>query len=71
MAEAQGHRLMRSERRKRVIESRQAAKEGRRFHAFYCGVRDWRAGRRQNRFPPGSEQAQCWANGQKYMEDDK
>ena len=54
--------------RKRMIDRTQAAREGRRFYAFYRGHRDCRAGRRANPFPPGSEQAQCWDAGWKFAE---
>ena len=56
-------------RRKRLIESRQAAKHGKRFYAFYRGFWDRKAGRKVNPFPAGSEDAGCWENGQKYVED--
>jgi len=51
-----------------MIDRRQAAKEGKRFSAFYRGARDQRTGQDRNPFPPGSEEAQCWAAGRKYME---
>ena len=56
-------------RKKRMIDKCLAAKEGGRFHAFYRGVRDWQNGKHENPYPTGSEHAQCWSNGQKYMED--
>jgi len=49
-----------------MIDARRAAREGKRYHAFYCGVRDARLGRAENPFPPGSEEAACWDNGRKY-----
>ena len=51
-----------------MIDRRQAAKEGKRFSAFYRGARDQRTGQDQNPFAPGSEEAQCWEAGRKYME---
>jgi len=52
-----------------MIDARQAAREGKRFFAFYRGVRDARLGRAVNPFPPGSAEALGWANGRKYAED--
>jgi len=51
-----------------MIDARRAFREGRRYHAFYVGYRDARAGRDTNPYPPDSEEAVCWANGQKYAE---
>lgn len=56
-------------RRKRLIDRKAAAREGRRYYAFYRGVKDWQDRKNVNPFPPGSELAQCWDNGRKYMED--
>ena len=53
---------------KRMIEKRLAAREGRRFHAFYRGAGDFRAGRLGNPFQSGSEDARCWEAGFKYAE---
>ena len=57
--------------RKRLIERRLAAREGRRFGAFYRGVRDFRANRATNPFPPDTEDARCWQAGWKYAESEK
>ena len=55
-------------RRQRLIDAKQAAREGRRFHAFYRGCKDRREGRRENPYRPGSQEAACWENGRKYAE---
>jgi hypothetical protein len=55
--------------RTRMIDKRLAAREGKRFSAFYRGVRDARAAVTRNPYPPGSEEAGCWTNGRKYVED--
>ncbi len=60
----------RNSARKRLIEKQRARREGRRFHAFYRGVSDRRAERSVNPFRPGSQEAQCWDAGRKYVEDD-
>ena len=57
-------------RRKRLIERSRAAKEGRRFHAFYRGVRDADLGRHENPFPAGSEQDRCWQAGQNFAREE-
>ena len=57
--------------RRRMIDARKAAREGRRYHAFYVGCRDARAGRKTNPYPSGSEDALCWANGRKYAEEQR
>ena len=54
-----------------MIDARKAAREGRRYHAFYVGCRDARAGRKTNPYPSGSEDALCWANGRKYAEEQR
>ena len=53
--------------RKRLIESRQAAREGGRFIAFYKGACAAKEGQHQNPYPPDSEQARCWQAGQEYV----
>ena len=55
--------------KRRMIRQQQAAKEGRRFHAFYLGYRAFRTGRIANPFPAGSEQADCWGKGCQYAKD--
>jgi len=55
--------------RRRMIDARRAAREGKRFHAFYRGCSDARAGRGANPYPPGSEEAVCWGNGWTYAEE--
>ena len=52
-----------------MIDARRAAREGKRFYAFYRGVRDARLGRAVNPFPSGGDEALDWANGRKYVED--
>ena len=52
--------------KRRMIKQQQAAKEGRRFHAFYLGYRAFKTGRAVNPFPAGSEQADCWGKGLEY-----
>ena len=54
--------------RQRLIDQRQAAREGRRYAAFYHGARDRRAGVSQNPYPPDTEDARHWEAGWKYME---
>ena len=51
-----------------MIDAKQAAREGRRFHAFYRGCRDRREGRTENPYGPGSQEAECWENGRRYAE---
>ena len=58
-------------RRRRIIDSRKAAREGRRFAAFYRGCKDRRAGRTVNPFAPGTVEAECWQAGQKYAEGER
>ena len=55
--------------RRRMIDARRAAREGKRFYAFYRGVRDARLGRAVNPFPSGGDESLDWANGRKYAED--
>ncbi len=55
--------------RQRMIDARKAAREGRRFHAFYRGYHDGRAGKAVCPYSPGSEDAICWENGRRYQED--
>jgi hypothetical protein len=57
--------------RRRLIERRRAAREGRRFGAFYLGIRAFRTGREGNPFAPGGEEARCWEAGWKYAESEK
>ena len=59
--------------RRRLIEKQQARREGKRFHAFYRGAMDRRAGRRTtiNPFPPGSQEAACWEAGRRYADDER
>jgi hypothetical protein len=54
--------------RKRLIESRQAGKVGRRIHAFYLGRQAQRsgAGADANPFPAGGQEHTCWGNGWQY-----
>ena len=49
-----------------MIDAREAAKEGRRVHAFYLGYQAHARGDASNPFPAGSERARCWENGWKY-----
>jgi len=55
--------------RRRLIDARRAAREGKRFGAFYRGHRDAKAGRTVNPYPPGSEEAACYEGGRRYAED--
>ena len=57
--------------RKRLIDRRLAAKEGRRMHAFYQGFRSQRQGLVGNPHPPGSELFVCWKAGYEFAEDDQ
>lgn len=52
----------------RLIEAKKAAREGRRFAAFYRGCKDRHAGRTMNPFEKGGEEARCWQAGCKYAE---
>jgi hypothetical protein len=60
---------MRRSAKRRLIEARQAAREGKRFAAFYRGCKDRQAGRTVNPHPPGSVEARGWEAGRKYAED--
>jgi hypothetical protein len=57
--------------KRRLIEARQAAREGKRFAAFYRGCRDRRAGKTANPCPPGSVEARCWQAGFEYAEEER
>jgi len=57
-------------RKRKMIDARTAAREGKRFAAFYHGCKDCRAGRTANPYAPGSEEARCWQAGVRYREDD-
>jgi len=54
--------------KRRLIEARKIAREGKRFAAFYRGCKDSRAGRTVNPFAPGSVEARCWQAGHEYEE---
>ena len=60
-----------TQRTRAMIDARKAAKEGKRYHAFYLGCRAGRGGRAANPYPPASEEAACWDNGRKYAEDER
>ena len=49
-----------------MIRNRLAAREGRRFAAFYHGARASAKGLTQNPYPVGSEEANCWELGRKH-----
>jgi len=51
-----------------MIDAKQIAREGKRYHAFYRGYRARRAGDRRNPYPEGGEESSCWRNGWKYAE---
>lgn len=53
-------------RRKRLIDARKAAAEGKRYHAFYRGCMDYRRGQSGNPFKPGSREAAGWDHGYAY-----
>ena len=55
-------------RQRKMIDAKQIAREGKRYHAFYRGCRARRAGERRNPFPAGSEEFSYWRNGWKYAE---
>jgi hypothetical protein len=57
--------------RRRLIDARRAAHEGRRYHAFYRGAKDCRAGRSANPYRAGSMEAGCWQAGYKYAKDEQ
>ncbi|MFW6061186.1 MAG: hypothetical protein ACOC93_00100 [Planctomycetota bacterium] len=54
-----------------MIQRAAAAREGRRFHAFYLGRKARREGQSRNPYAPGSALATCWANGWRYGECDR
>ena len=58
-------------RKRKMIDARKAAREGKRFAAFYHGCRDRRAGKTANPFPPGSVEARCWQAGCAYAEGER
>ena len=53
-------------RRKRLIDSRQAGKVGRRYYAFYRGFQARRTSTPGNPFKPGSEDHKSWQAGWEY-----
>jgi len=57
--------------RTRLIDRRQAAKEGRRMHAFYQGFKAQRRGLAGNPHPPGGELYACWKAGYEFAKDDQ
>jgi len=57
--------------RKRLVEKHRAAREGRRFGAFYRGAAARKAGKPGNPFPPGSDEARCWEAGWQFAEPDE
>jgi hypothetical protein len=57
-------------RKRKMIDARKAAKEGKRMYAFYQGFKARRRGTGTNLFPRGSEDHKCWENGWKYAEAD-
>ncbi len=58
-------------RRKRLIQAQQAAREGRRWYAFYQGTRARKQNRPGNPYPSSSEMAANWEAGWKYAEEMK
>jgi hypothetical protein len=62
---------MRRAAKHRLIEARKAAREGKRFAAFYRGCKDRRAGKTANPFPPGGVEARCWQAGCEYAEGER
>ncbi|MBI5725047.1 MAG: hypothetical protein HZA50_13885 [Planctomycetes bacterium] len=54
------------------MDRSRAAREGRRYAAFYHGFKDCRAGRSslENPYPPGSKEAAYWEIGWKYAGDE-
>ncbi len=62
---------MRQAAKRRLIEARQAAREGKRFAAFYRGCKDRRAGKTANPFSSGSVEAECWRAGYQYAEGER
>ena len=57
--------------KRRLIEARKAAREGKRFAAFYRGCKDSRAGQTVNPFASGSVEASCWQAGHEYGEGER
>ena len=56
-------------RNRALIQRRQAAREGKRFAAFYRGCRDFRRGKKTNPYRPGSSEAHGWQAGFEYAEE--
>ena len=56
-------------RNRALIQRRQAAREGKRFAAFYRGCRDCRTSKKSNPYAPGSTEAQGWQAGFAYTEE--
>lgn len=55
-------------RRKRLIESRQAGKVGRRYYAFYLGFKARRTSQPGNPYKAGSEDHTSWQAGWEYAD---
>ena len=55
-------------RRQRLIESKQAAKVGRRYHAFYQGFQAQRNGSPENPHKAATEDHASWQAGWRYAE---
>lgn len=69
MAAAQRRGAKRVNRQRRqLIDKRLAAREGKRFIAFYRGAQARRASRVGNPYPQATEEARCWEVGWKYAE---
>ena len=58
-------------RNRALIQRRQAAREGKRFAAFYRGCRDFRSGKKINPCASGSTEAQGWQAGFNYAEGER
>ncbi|RPI60689.1 MAG: hypothetical protein EHM48_06820 [Planctomycetaceae bacterium] len=58
-------------RRKRLLDRQQAAKVGRRYHAFYQGYQAKRMSRPGNPFKTGSEDHKSWLAGWQYAESEQ
>jgi len=52
-----------------MIDAQRAAREGKRFHAFYCGFRDVGLGRTHSPYAPGTDEDSYWKNGRRYAEE--
>jgi hypothetical protein len=58
-------------RRKRLIESREAGKVGRRYYAFYRGYQARRTSQPDNPYKPGTKDHTDWQAGWEYAKQEE